>query len=100
MVYYEPSVSFCCHGHLCHIAINHQNLLHQNTNVFPLGWLFFIAVLSTPLQAPVVKYKSKKEVPVVAIFSNINTFIYRITAPQRLAKSHHNYYYNCNNVYP
>ena len=31
-----------------------------------------------------VKYKSRNEVPVVAIFSNLNTFIYCITAPQRL----------------
>lgn len=30
-----------------------------------------------------VRYNSTKEVPVVAIFSNLNTFIYRITAPQR-----------------
>ena len=31
-----------------------------------------------------VKYKSKKEVAVVAIFSNLNTFIYLVTAPERL----------------
>ena len=34
-------------------------------------------------KAPMVRYGSTKEVPAVVIFSNINTFIYHITAPQR-----------------
>ena len=36
-----------------------------------------------PVKAPMVRYMSTKEVPALVIFSNINTFIYRITAPQR-----------------
>ena len=34
-------------------------------------------------KAPMMRYGSTKEVPAVVIFSNINTFVYRITAPQR-----------------
>ena len=36
-----------------------------------------------PFKAPMVFYKSAKEIPTVVVFSNLNTFIYRITAPQR-----------------
>ena len=85
---------------MCNVRMSIEAYYSAHVRILTMYVLTYVYMhIFPPFKAPMVFYKSAKEIPTVVVFSNLNTFIYRITAPQRFVFIIHIHVCECVYIY-